>query len=73
MLQPLKAGEYDLANISLIGHDPVTGRTYAECNAEWQAALEELKARNAKRRWWQVRELYAVRRQTAILSQRLGF
>lgn len=72
-MRPLKKGEYDLANISLIGHDPVTGRSFAECDAEWKAELEKLKARDAKRRWWQVWEWFGVRRQTVILSQRLGF
>jgi hypothetical protein len=69
----LKPGEFDLANISLIGHDHVTGRSFAECDAEWRAALEKLKARDGARRWWQFWEWFAVRRQTAILTQRLGF
>lgn len=72
-MKPLKAGEYDLANISLIGHDPVTGRSFAECDAEWKAELEKLKARAAARRWWQIAEYFSINRQAAIMAQRLGF
>jgi hypothetical protein len=72
-MKPLRKGEYDLANISLLGRDPVTGRSFAECDAEWRAALEKLKARHKARRWWDLVEMFRINRQAAIMAQRLGF
>lgn len=72
-MRPLRKGEYDLANISLVGHDPVTGRTFKECKAEWDAALQALMARDAARPWWNIVEFFRINREAAILQQRLGF
>lgn len=72
MLEPLKAGEYDLVNISLIGHDPITKRSYKECCAEWDAANTDLMARFKKLRWWNLPERFRLAREVAILRQRLG-
>lgn len=72
-MRPLRKGEYDIANISLIGYDPVTGRSYEECHREWKCELDKLKERAARRRWWQLIEWFAINRQIAIMQQRLGF
>jgi hypothetical protein len=72
-LQPLRVGiDYDLVNISLIGHDPVTGRSYEECQDEWDRARDDLLARIEKLRWWQLTDRFRLVRQCAVLRQRLG-
>lgn len=53
-MKRLKRGEYDLVNISLIGHDPITGRSYEECSAEWRKDLADVEERQKKLRWWNV-------------------
>lgn len=68
----LAAGEYDLVNISLIGYDPITGRTYDECQDEWDEWRGELLARVTKRRWWQIVAHFRNVYRFAILRQRLG-
>ncbi len=68
----LKAGEYDLVNISLLGRDPVTGRTFEECNDEWRAWLDELLAYEAETRWWQLRRKLRIRVRCAVLDERMG-
>jgi hypothetical protein len=69
---PLKRGEYDLVNISLIGHDPITGRSFDECSAEWNVWLEEVKRRHAARKWWQLREYFRMNYKLGVLGQRQG-
>ena len=69
---PLRRGEYDLANISLIGFDPNTGRSFDDCWAEWEAERNAVFARLERTRWWQVAEKVRCRWRLAILSQRLG-
>jgi len=72
-MKSLRPGiDFDLVNISLIGHDPVTGKSYEECADEWKNELERLQARCAKLRWWQIRERLWLARQTNIMSQRQG-
>lgn len=68
----LKAGEYDLVNISLLGYDPVTGRTYKECHDEWQAELDKTILRFNNLRWWNIIDRISVGLQFSILKQRLG-
>ena len=68
----IRKGEFDLVNISLLGHDPVTGRTYAECNAEWQAACDYLLWRMENTKWWQLWRVVANRWQAANLYMRQG-
>lgn len=70
---PLKAGEYDLVNISIIGYDPITGRTFDECMTEWEDALAKLTERAERLRWWQLRERFAIANQIAILRVRRGY
>lgn len=72
-LPSLRKGEFDLANISTIGYDPITKRPYAECHAEWQQHFEKLTARVNALRWWNLKERFSCARQEAILRQRLGF
>lgn len=72
-IKPLRAGiDYDLVNISLIGHDPVTGRPYEECHAEWQGWLKYVTERAERMSWWNLVERYRVVRATVILKERLG-
>lgn len=54
-LTPIKKGEYDLVNISIIGHDPTTGRSLEECHTEWRAELDKLIEEIKTIRWWQLR------------------
>ena len=70
---PLRPGiDYDLVNISLIGHDPVTGRTYEECSAEWKQWKDELQARIDSMPWWNLRLRLQNSRDLMIMVQRLG-
>jgi hypothetical protein len=71
-MEPLRKGEYDLANISLIGFDPNTGRSFDDCWAEWAAERDRIIARLDQARWWQLIEQFRCRWQIAILAQRLG-
>lgn len=70
---PLRKGiDYDLVNISLIGFDPITGRSYDECHDEWTAALLRLQKRVDRLRWWDLPERFRIVRQGLILEQRQG-
>ncbi len=69
---PLKRGEYDLVNISIIGFDPITGRSSEECILEHEEACARVEAECKSLRWWQVRKRFAIARKAAILSQRQG-
>lgn len=72
-LKPLRKGiDYDLVNISLIGHDPVTGRSFEECMTEWEAERDDLIARVDRMRWWHLREQVRVRYAVWVLRQREG-
>jgi hypothetical protein len=66
-VRPLRAGEHDLANVYLLGHEPLTGRDYTACRAEFDAAYRAVTRQNAAvpswnipariRRWWNIRAL----------------
>ncbi len=71
-LRPIRKGEYDLANISMIGHDPTDGRSYDECHAEWKTALDDVMARSETSRWWQFGRKLRIRWQTMALTTHLG-
>lgn len=67
-----KGIDYDLVNISVIGFDPVTGRSFQECHAEWRRELDAVQARIEKMRWWNLLEQFRTRRDLLILNQRQG-
>ena len=71
-MKMIRKGEYDLVAISLIGHDPITGRSYDECHREWLAARLDLEARVERVRWWQIVERARIRWQLIVLTARLG-
>ncbi len=72
-ITPLRPGiDYDLANISLIGFDPVTGRSYEECHNEWTEWFKWTTARAERMPWWNLVERYRVIRAAIILKERLG-
>jgi hypothetical protein len=72
-LEPLRRGiDYDLVNISGIGHDPVTGRTYEECKAEWDEWMNEVEARVLSTPWWNLKQYWRNWWDIAILRQRQG-
>lgn len=71
-MKRLRRGEYDLVNISLIGRDPITGRSYEECHDEWRAEVERVKNYEARLRWWNLIGRAKVRWQTWVLVERLG-
>jgi hypothetical protein len=71
-VKPIARGEYDLVNISLLGYDPNTGRSYEECHAEFEVWRKELEERVAKRRWWQVIQYFRNNYTASILVERLG-
>lgn len=69
---PLKRGEYDLLNISLIGHDPNTGWSFERCHVAWRAAFRELSAEYRKLPWWDLAARMRLGRRAAVLRQRQG-
>jgi hypothetical protein len=71
-IKPLRKGEFDLVNISLIGHDPITGRSFQECADEWRGWLNEVNAGLNKLKWWQVRRRVDLARKVWILKVRQG-
>lgn len=71
-LKPLEIGHYDLCNISILGFDPITGRTFSECQAEWRCWLDEATIRQAQLKWWQFVDRLVLARIFAILVQRQG-
>lgn len=71
--RPIQNGEFDLVNISLLGIDPVTGRSFDECNQEWKEALARVIAFMSTVKWWQFRKRLQAARQLAILAERQGF
>lgn len=71
-LRPIRKGEYDLVNISLVGHDPADGRPYEACHAEWQASLDDVVRQADEVRWWQFRRHLRIRWQTMALTTHLG-
>lgn len=72
ILPMIRRGEFDLVNMSLLGHDPITGRTYQECHSEWKAAFDYLQWRMHRTQWWQVWLVVANRWQLLNLSLRMG-
>ena len=72
MLTPIKKGGYDLANISTIGHDPVSGKSYEECHQAWVAALAIVRRRVETCPWWNVPRRIRNARLTVTLQNRLG-
>lgn len=64
--------DFDLVNISLIGFDPVSGRSYNQCDDEWQDAMRRVKERAERLRWWDLPERFRVARKLSILAQRQG-
>lgn len=60
VVPPLKKGEYDLVNISILGFDPVTGRSFDECNAEFNKWLNAVEVESLQLRWWQFRRRYRL-------------
>lgn len=71
-LRPIRKGEYDLVNISLVGFDPITGKSYAECSAEWRATLDEVEKEAKAVRWWQLRARWAVGLKLGALRSHFG-
>lgn len=71
-VRPIRRGEYDLANISLIGHDPVDGRSYEDCHDEWQRAFDETRAAAEAARWWRIRTRLRTRWRLFSLATHLG-
>ncbi len=68
----IRKGEYDLANISLIGFDPNTGRTFEACWAEWEAERDRLMRAWFALKWWQVFRAVKLRWQVMNLVSHLG-
>lgn len=71
--RPIRRGEYDLANISLVGADPITGLSFDACQAEWDRARSWLLREFDGLRWWQIVRRYKLSRQAWALRTHLGF
>ena len=71
-MKSLRIGEYDLVNISLIGFDPISGRSFEDCRDEWQSAYKQLLARITAAKWWHVHKHIPIWKEMVILQNRLG-
>jgi hypothetical protein len=71
-LRPIRRGEYDIANVSIIGHDPTDGRSYEECHAEWQREFDRVQEARRITRRWNLRARLRHRFQIAALATHLG-
>ncbi len=71
-LRPIRKGEYDMVNMSLVNHDPVSGRPYDEMHAEWQVQVDAVTAEWDKLRWWDLKTRLRLRRYTFALHTHLG-
>jgi hypothetical protein len=71
-MKMLRKGEYDMVNISLIGHDPITGRSFEECHAEWKAERDCAIAEWNALPWWRVIRNIQLRWKFVVLSERYG-
>jgi hypothetical protein len=71
-VRPLERGQYDLVNISLIGRDPITGRSYEACSAELSAAATTIAKEAEGLRWWHLYRQFRLRVNLVRLYQRQG-
>lgn len=71
-VRPLRRGQYDLVNISLIGHDPISGLTYEACSAELNAAATAVAGQAEGLRWWHLYRQFRLRLNLVRLYQRQG-
>ncbi len=71
-VRPLKKGQYDLVNISLIGYDPETGRSFAECSADLKAAGDAVVKDAEGMRWWHLFRQFRLRLNLIRLYERQG-
>lgn len=72
-IKPLRAGvDFDLVNISLIGIDPVTGRTFDECHAEWKEMWEFVMKEVDNTSWWNLKRRWRNVKLIQILAARQG-
>lgn len=72
-MRMIRKGEYDLVNISLIGHDPITGRTYEQCQDEWDAERDRIVAAWDSLPWWNLLRNFKLRWEIAALYSRRGY
>lgn len=71
-MKMIQKGEYDLVNISLIGFDPNTGKSYEECQDEFDAERARILKEWGDVRWWQIVRSIRLRWQIACLVEKLG-
>lgn len=69
----IRKGEYDLVNISLIGHDPITGRAYEQCQDEWDAERDRVMNEWNALPWWKIWRNIRLRWQMVSLISRRGY
>lgn len=72
-MKMIRKGEYDLVNISLIGHDPITGRTYEQCQDEWDTERARVVKAWEAVRWWNVWRHIKLRWDMMALLSRRGY
>lgn len=72
-MKMIRKGEYDLVNISLIGHDPNTGRPYEKCQDEWDAERDRIMAEWDSLPWWKFWSNIRLRWEIAALFSRRGY
>ncbi len=72
VLPTLKRGEYDLVNISLLGKDPITKRSFDECQVEYDKALRYAAWCEANTSRWNLVGHFRNRFRAVNLAIRLG-
>lgn len=71
-MKMIRKGEFDLVNISLIGHDPNTGKSYEQCQDEWDAERDRVFREWDALRWWQWIRNLRLRWQMVCLIEKRG-
>jgi hypothetical protein len=72
-MRMIRKGEYDLVNISLIGCDPNTGKTYEQCQDEWDAERDRIVAAWDSLPWWNIWRNMTLRWEIAALYSKRGY
>lgn len=71
-MKMIRKGEYDLVNISLIGFDPNTGKSYEQCQSEWDAERVRIISEWDSLPWWKLWTNLRLRWEIAALTAKLG-
>jgi len=70
--RPIRKGEFDMVNMSMLGFDPLTGRAFDDVHAEWRAELDKHIEAGKTLRWWQLRRRWRYNQISYALRSHFG-